>query len=311
MKLIFPHGCAIAICDLVDCIEMTSEFIAQQSQTEILCGDWQIGRYAWKLKNIQPITEPFAVKGKQGLFNVSSTNLEQYLKKSTSTPSPKKGNKKSSDCWYTPNSIVELVIKVLGEITLDPCADDGKHLEARKHYTIVDDGLIREWEGQVFMNPPFSCPGVWMKKLQAELESGRVKEAIALVPAATDTNWLSPLLKTQPVCFWKGRIKFLDKDYQPRRAARQSHVLVYWGLRSKRFKEVFEEYGFVSVPNKLLGDKQDSSPSNRNSSPSKIISPSKNSPSNLLGDEEDSPSNESLNSPSKIISPSKTALVIY
>lgn len=287
----FPHGQAIAICDLVDCVEITPEFTNQQSQTEILCGNWQIGRYAWKLKNIQPITKPFVVKGKQGLFNVSSINLERYLNKSTSTPSPKKGNKKSSDCWYTPLPIVELVIKVLGEITLDPCADDGKHLEAGKHYTIVDDGLLQEWEGQVFMNPPFSCPGVWMKKLQAELESGRVKEAIALVPAATDTNWLSPVLKTQPVCFWKGRIKFLGEDYQPKRAARQSHVLIYWGENWERFKGVFEEYGFVSVPNKLLGDKQDSSPS-------KIISPSKNSPSNLLRDKEKS-------SPSKNISPSK------
>ncbi|MEO1559473.1 MAG: DNA N-6-adenine-methyltransferase [Cyanobacteria bacterium J06632_19] len=73
---------------------------------------------------------------------------------STSTPSSKKGKSKSSDCWYTPIPIVELVTKVLGEITLDPCADNGKHLEVKKHYTIADDGLIREWEGQVFMNPP-------------------------------------------------------------------------------------------------------------------------------------------------------------
>lgn len=72
----FPCGCAIAICDLVDCIEMTPEFIAQQSQTETLCGDWQVGRYAWKLENIQPITEPFAVKGKQGLFNISLDTLQ-------------------------------------------------------------------------------------------------------------------------------------------------------------------------------------------------------------------------------------------
>ena len=66
----FPHGYALAVCDLVDCIEMTPEFIAQQSQTELKSGDWQIGRYAWKLENVQPITEPLAIKGKQGLFNV-------------------------------------------------------------------------------------------------------------------------------------------------------------------------------------------------------------------------------------------------
>ncbi|WP_211293112.1 ASCH domain-containing protein [Brunnivagina elsteri] len=67
----FPHGRAIALCDLVDCTEMTPEFIEQQSQTEINSGDWQVGRYAWKLENIQPITEQFAVKGKQGLFTLS------------------------------------------------------------------------------------------------------------------------------------------------------------------------------------------------------------------------------------------------
>ncbi|MGB3756514.1 MAG: DNA N-6-adenine-methyltransferase [Rivularia sp. (in: cyanobacteria)] len=280
----FPHGCALAICDLVDCIEMTPEFIAQQSQTEILCGDWQVGRYAWKLKNIQPITEPFAVKGKQGLFNVPSTNLECYLKqKFTSTQISKRSNKKS-DCWYTPLHIIKLVVQVLGAIDLDPCADDGKHIKAAQHYTFNDDGLTKPWHGRVYMNPPYSSPGLWMKKLQAEFESGKVKEAIALVPAATDTNWLSPLLKTQLVCFWKGRIKFLGEDYQPLRSARQSHVLVYWGENSEKFKGVFESHGFVSVPSQLLGDKQDISPSNLDSSPSKIISPSKNSPSNNSGD---------------------------
>jgi hypothetical protein len=66
---------AIALCDLTDCIEMTAEFIAQQSRTEILCGDWQVGRYAWKLENIQPIEKPFAVKGRQGFFNIALENL--------------------------------------------------------------------------------------------------------------------------------------------------------------------------------------------------------------------------------------------
>ncbi|MEO0843316.1 MAG: DNA N-6-adenine-methyltransferase [Cyanobacteria bacterium J06643_5] len=156
--------------------------------------------------------------------------------------------KKSSDRWYTPPYIVELVVKVLGEIDLDPCADDGKHIKAKRHYTEDDDGLIREWEGHVFMNPPYSQPSVWMEKLQAEIQSERVTEAIAIVPAATDTKWLSPVLKSQPVCFWTGRIKFLSEDYQPRNSARQSHVLVYWGLRKERFREVFEKYGVVYLP---------------------------------------------------------------
>jgi DNA (cytosine-5)-methyltransferase 1 len=156
---------------------------------------------------------------------------------------------KETDKWYTPPNIQDLIIQTLGEIDLDPCADDGHHIKARSHYTVTDDGLNREWEGRVFMNPPYSCPGVWMTKLQAEIEAGRVSEAIALVPASTDTTWLSPVLATQPVCFWKGRIKFLDTDYQPKLSARQSHVLVYWGTRSQQFKEVFQEHGIVMYAN--------------------------------------------------------------
>ncbi len=183
---------------------------------------------------------------------------------------------KKSDCWYTPPSIIDLVIQVLGEIDLDPCADDGRHIPAQLHYTAMDDGLKQQWFGRVFMNPPYSCPGVWMSKLQSEL--GRVREAIALVPAATDTNWLSPVLKSQPVCFWKGRIKFLDVNYQPKQAARQSHCLVYWGENWQKFKEVFEDYGVVQLPPnltsfELLGDI-------KNSPELSDFSPSNNSPSN-------------------------------
>ena len=165
-----------------------------------------------------------------------------------------------TDCWYTPPSIVELVIQVLGEINLDPCADDGRHIAATKHYTFDDNGLEQPWCGKIYMNPPYSHPGLWMKKLQLEFETGNVDEAIALVPAATDTNWLSPVLKTQPVCFWKGRIKFLGQDYQPKLSARQSHVLVYWGNNWQKFREVFEDYGVVYFPippvdnNELLGE---------------------------------------------------------
>ena len=165
-----------------------------------------------------------------------------------------------TDCWYSPPHIVELIIQVLGEINLDPCADDGRHIPAQEHYTFDDNGLEKPWWGKVYMNPPYSHPGVWMRKLQLEFETGNVDEAIALVPAATDTNWLSPVLKTQPVCFWKGRIKFLGQDYQPKSSARQSHVLVYWGNNWQKFREVFEEYGVVYFPippdynNEVLGE---------------------------------------------------------
>ena len=183
-----------------------------------------------------------------------------FPEKNYKTSLKEKARSNKTDCWYSPPSIVELIIQVLGEINLDPCADDGQHIPAGKHYTFDDNGLEQPWCGKVYMNPPYSHPGAWMRKLQLEFETGNVDEAIALVPAATDTNWLSPVLKTQPVCFWKGRIKFLGQDYQPKSSARQSHVLVYWGNNWQKFREVFEDYGVVYFPissvyhDKVLGE---------------------------------------------------------
>ena len=171
-----------------------------------------------------------------------------FPEKNYKTSIKEQARNNKTDCWYTPPSIIELVIQVLGEINLDPCADDGRHIPAQEHYTFDDNGLEKPWWGKVYMNPPYSHPGVWMRKLQLEFETGNVDEAIALVPAATDTNWLSPVLKTQPVCFWKGRIKFLGQDYKPKSSARQSHVLVYWGNNWQKFREVFEDYGVVYFP---------------------------------------------------------------
>jgi phage N-6-adenine-methyltransferase len=220
----------------------------KQPKKQSYTGDWNGVRYdpTWdepddipELKN-EVSTTVEVLQEKEEIPHHTSLNCSRVVRK-----------KKSSDCWYTPPYILELVVQVLREIDLDPCADDGKHISCKRHYTKEDDGLIREWEGRVFMNPPYSQPGVWMEKLQAEIKLERVTEAIALVPAATDTQWLSPVLKSQPVCFWTGRIKFLSEDYQPRNSARQSHVLVYWGLRKERFREVFEPHGVVYLPASL------------------------------------------------------------
>lgn len=62
-------GQVIIIADLTDCILITEDFIKAQSQTEINFGDWRIGRYAWKLENIRPLTKPQKISGKQGLWN--------------------------------------------------------------------------------------------------------------------------------------------------------------------------------------------------------------------------------------------------
>lgn len=64
----WPQGAVVAIANLVDCVEMTPEFIAAQSQEERALGLWQPGRFAWVLENVRPLDPPVPAKGGQKLW---------------------------------------------------------------------------------------------------------------------------------------------------------------------------------------------------------------------------------------------------
>ncbi|MEG4273840.1 MULTISPECIES: ASCH domain-containing protein [unclassified Microcoleus] len=86
-----PLGAVVAIANLVDCVEMTPEFIAQQSETELMCGDWLPGRFAWVLEIIRPVVPAIAATGGQKLWNWSGTSIAaelEYLEKFKATPEP-------------------------------------------------------------------------------------------------------------------------------------------------------------------------------------------------------------------------------
>ena len=72
-------GCAIALVELTDCIKMDEAFIQSQSQLEIDCGGWAVGRYAWKLENIRRIVPMVNIKGRQGLFSLEVKLSESDL----------------------------------------------------------------------------------------------------------------------------------------------------------------------------------------------------------------------------------------
>lgn len=65
----------------------------------------------------------------------------------------------------TPSHIVNLVTQVLGAIDLDPCADDGKRIPVCQHYTTAADGLQKQWNGRLFINPPQELPWSVGKKV--------------------------------------------------------------------------------------------------------------------------------------------------
>ncbi|MGS0745573.1 ASCH domain-containing protein [Syntrophomonas erecta subsp. sporosyntropha] len=69
----YPWMSIIGICNLVDCVSITSEFVAGLSVKERVFGDYTLGRFAWTLKDVYPLKEPIAVRGRQRLWNWDET----------------------------------------------------------------------------------------------------------------------------------------------------------------------------------------------------------------------------------------------
>lgn len=66
----FKYGHIIAKCTLIDCIYMTDEFIEEikKNSNEYICGDYQVGRYAWILKDLEVLENPIPAKGRLGIW---------------------------------------------------------------------------------------------------------------------------------------------------------------------------------------------------------------------------------------------------
>ena len=92
---------------------------------------------------------------------------------------------KESDEAYTPPWIFDgLDIW----FDMDVCAPEGgvPWIPARRSLSLLDDGLTTPWEGNVWMNPPWSKPIPWVEKFISH------RNGICLVPASSG-RWLGEL----------------------------------------------------------------------------------------------------------------------
>lgn len=71
------YGNIICKCTLTDCIYMTKEYIEkikQENYQEYIYGKYEEGRYAWVLKDIEPLDSKIKVKGHLGIWNYDKSN---------------------------------------------------------------------------------------------------------------------------------------------------------------------------------------------------------------------------------------------
>ncbi len=113
-------------------------------------------------------------------------------------------NQGSTNEWYTPASVFD----ALGlSFDLDPCAPPGgvPWLPAARHFSQADDGLKQQWDGRVWLNPPYGREvGAWLLRLAGH------GWGIALVFARTDVRWWHATVpRASAVCFVEGRLTFV------------------------------------------------------------------------------------------------------
>lgn len=153
--------------------------------------------------------------------------------------------------WYTPAQYVDSARLMMGGIDVDPASSElaQQTVQAGEFFTIDDDGLQREWNGRVWLNPPYAQPAIqhFMQKTVDEFKAGRMLEGIALTHNYTDTQWFHLAAKeASAICFTRGRIGFLNPEGK-KAAPTQGQAFFYFGGRQEDFADEFCKFGFVMV----------------------------------------------------------------
>lgn len=138
----------------------------------------------------------------------------------------KRGAKDATDDRGTDPAFFAKVSERFGGFTLDAAAAE-HNAKCEDYYTRDDDGLLQEWTGRVWCNPPYSNLRAWVEKAWHEWSRGRVmgggpRLIVMLVPAnRTEQGWWQDLVEpyrgkgSLDVEFLRGRMRFHRPDWTP------------------------------------------------------------------------------------------------
>lgn len=130
----------------------------------------------------------------------------------------------ATDEWYTPLEFIEQ----FGKFDVDPCVPiNMKWKTAEVMYNKNDDGLSKEWEGRIWLNPPYSKEliSAFLKKM------GEHKNGIALVlPKFTSKLFREEVFpNVDGIFILKNRIKFYDYNWIQQKSPIANSVLLVYG----------------------------------------------------------------------------------
>ena len=165
----------------------------------------------------------------------------------------------------------------MGGIDLDPATTKAVNdrIKAKKFYTKQDNGLLKEWKGRVFLNPPggridsnmckpvkhggMSSAKFWWDKLSLAYEDGKVTQAIFIAFSMellqTSQIGLDRAATEYPICIPRRRIAFdqyVKGKFTATTGPTHANAIIYLGPNKEDFALNFQEFGSIMVPCELI-----------------------------------------------------------
>lgn len=95
----------------------------------------------------------------------------------------------TTDEWYTPPWVFTAAGLTFDVDVAAPTDHAYRTCPASWYLTAADDGLTAWWDGLVWMNPPYSKAGPWVRRFVDHPDGG-----LALLPALPEVTWRGLLL---------------------------------------------------------------------------------------------------------------------
>ena len=152
-----------------------------------------------------------------------------------------------SDDLCTPAWILDLV-RVMGPIALDPCANRWSTVGASIELDERADGLSLPWDfllrtrgahGSIWINPPYSRPAPWCDAARDAARAGR--QLFVLSKLDPSTRWSATLREVA-----RARVDFYTRisfDGGAHKTGMFASTLVYCGEYPREFVDLFAPFG--------------------------------------------------------------------
>jgi len=119
--------------------------------------------------------------------------------------------------YGTPVSFIRPISDSISGFDLDPASGAETEKHADTCYTEEDDGLSKNWFGNVWCNPPFSDKQEWIEHAWEQHQDGNTDLILLLLPVDTSTGWVHEYItEANLIWFKEKRLNFDGSDgWQP------------------------------------------------------------------------------------------------